>query len=118
MLIYPVKRTFLDIAHSDEIVPAVVINLERPEIDLQDLQNAFARFEANDDVFNSDFTTGGFLLAQTLQSDSAARIHLPQVVQEYVGARSSKVLFAAPGKAEPLLPEGPYFLKGQNLHQA
>ncbi len=102
----------------DVTMPAVVFNLGTPQIDVPTLQSLFARFEAIDDVFNSDFTYGSIMLAQVTNGSQAERPPVSDAVKEYLRAKSSELLFVDPSEAGTPLPEGPYFFKNKRLHQA
>jgi hypothetical protein len=70
------------------------------------------RFETEDDVFNEQFTTSGYLVVQ-----QSARVkpapELPKDVIEYLNVSSTTILFL-----DSFLPEGAYFGVGRDIHQA
>ncbi|KAL8833578.1 MAG: hypothetical protein Q9170_004193 [Blastenia crenularia] len=92
--------------------PAVVVSLADAPISLRLIKNTFSRFEAEDDVFNEHFTTGGFLILQNFSKQQPSPV-LPGDVTDYLNATSTTIL-----TLDISLPEGPYFVLGQRLHQA
>ena len=92
--------------------PAVVISIFNSPISLEFIEETFSRFEAEDDVFNEHFTTGGLLIIQHSSEQQPSPI-LPGDVNEYFNARSTRIL-----TLDNSIPEGPYFVLGQSLHQA
>jgi hypothetical protein len=94
----------------------LVLNLPSRKFDVQTLKDIFVNFEARDDVFSSRFTNGAILYAQTTGNEPEGQV--PTAVDEFLRAQSSELVFSDPSDAAPRIPEGPYFLKGKNLHQA
>lgn len=78
------------------ILPAVVFNLETPRIDVEVLKSIFARFEATDDVFSSDFISRGVLLAQPVFDGYETLPAVPLALQKYLWETSIELLFTPP----------------------
>lgn len=91
--------------------PAVVISLVDIPISLSAIHNKFTRFEAVDDVFSKSLTSGGYLIIQHSVNPSTEK--LPDDVIEYLSASSTELL-----TLDEQVPEGPYFVFQQSLHQA
>lgn len=81
-------------------------------ISLDFIKSTLSHFEAEDDVFNEHFTIGGFLIIQH-SSERQPSLVLPDDVADYLISRSLLIL-----TLDISLPEGPYFILGQRLHQA
>lgn len=100
------------------MTPAVVVNTSNLKTTKQLIEDSFARFEAADDVFSPLFSKDNLFVLQHNNSDEPTPT-IPQEVQELLRARSSQLVSITnaiyDGKS---LPEGPYFAKGDNLHQA
>jgi len=96
---------------NDSPAPVVVVTLNNAPITLAAIHDKFAKFEAEDDVFTSEFTTGGYLIVQQPSNQSAGT--LPTDLKRYLHAKSTKLL-----TLDELLPEGPYLALGHHLHQA
>nr|ODN88537.1 hypothetical protein L204_06392 [Cryptococcus depauperatus CBS 7855] len=118
--------------HRDSAVPAVVVHQDAKNASLQAIQDSFRRFLDMDDVFAEEFTKNGFLLLQkpsmghlsgdTLKqhpgaanADQAIAEALSADVIDYLKSRSL-MLCVLEGDVD--VPEGPYFVVHQNLHQA
>jgi hypothetical protein len=88
-------------------------------LDVDYLESTFARFEAADDVFISDFTVEGVYVAQTTWQESATPT-ISDDVQSFLTNRSATLVFTNASHTEAVLPEGPYILQGKEppeLHQ-
>ncbi|KAI0469333.1 amidase signature domain-containing protein [Xylaria cf. heliscus] len=115
-----------------EISTLLVIHSESNNVSLDLVQDSIARFNNEDDVFNEEFATKGYILIQlahkwppspgphdgeasggslTLLSDYPSPDGLTSLLQE----RSLRLLVT---DGPFTIPEGPYFLKGQAIHQA
>ncbi|KAF1955681.1 putative amidase [Byssothecium circinans] len=92
--------------------PVVVISLDTSPISLDTFTSTISRFQTEDDVFNEEFTAGGYLVILQ-SSDTQPPSTLPSDVTEYLNARSTTILLS-----KGSLPEGPYFAIGRYLHQA
>ena len=85
------------------------------------LINKWKEFSDNDDVFAQEFTTGGLLLLQT----DPHRVDIgPAIadVQSYLEERSSTLVLPSTlvlqgDTIDEALPEGPYIVVGNQLHQ-
>ena len=64
-------------------------------------------------MFDELFTTGGYLIVQQPPQTQPAP-GLPDNVTHYLRERSSAIIFLS----DTVLPEGPYFAVGRQLHQA
>ena len=73
-------------------------------------------FIDNDDVFAEKFTRGGLLLLQTDVHRIGIRAAIADV-QSYL-ERVSTTLVLLDDTIDVVLPEGPYFVVGTELHQA
>lgn len=96
---------------SASVLPAVVVTLATLDVSLETIKNTFTRFAIEDDVFHEDFTTGGYLLLQGASSRPTPS--LPADIADYLAARSIVMLHL-----DSTLPQGPYFARGRQLHQA
>lgn len=91
-----------------------MFNLASLEVQVEALRALFTRFEAQDDVFALDFTRGGVLLAQ-IAGGKPPLEKLSGSVRDCLTSQSSLLIFLESLKH---IAEGPYFLKGNNLHEA
>ncbi|PMD44122.1 amidase signature enzyme [Hyaloscypha variabilis F] len=112
-----VEKVFTWGRSPDSVAPVLVLNLPSRKFDVQALKDIFVNFEARDDVFSSRFINGAILYAQTTGNESEGQV-MPTAVEEFLRAQSSELVFSDPSDTAPRIPEGPYFLKGKNLHQA
>lgn len=114
---------------SHQVAPAVVLHHHAGKLSLATVQDSFARFLDMDDVFQEGFTHDAYLLIQT--SDSASAVpnteqkpqlapnagtdeRIPLDLADYLKAKSLVLCFVE------YLPvaEGPYFVVGNEIHQA
>ncbi|KAF7670921.1 hypothetical protein GT037_011049 [Alternaria burnsii] len=91
--------------------PAVIITLDSTPISLAAIHEKFTQFKAADDVYSDAFNTGGYLIVQHPCNQFTGT--LPTDVKEYLNGSSTKLL-----TLDETLPEGPYFVLGNHLHQA
>ena len=98
------------------LLPAVVFNANNKKLDVDLLEHTFERFSNSDDVFTFHFTNGGVLLPQNMDPEQS-QDSISRALKEYLSHRSAQLLFMKPSDTDNL-PEGPYFLHGESLHQA
>ncbi|KAF2658829.1 amidase signature enzyme [Lophiostoma macrostomum CBS 122681] len=91
--------------------PAVVISVSNASISLQTICEKLSRFAAEDDVFQQQFTVGGYLIVQELENKTNET--LPRDLLDFLHTNSLNLL-----TLKTSLPEGPYIALGQCLHQA
>ena len=97
------------------ILPAVVFNINSQALTVDLLQSIFSRFEAEDDVFSQRFTKGSVLIAQTQDGVKEPAPTIPTDLLRFLNSQSSRVVFSSDVNQ---LPEGPYFIRNGNIHQA
>ena len=98
-------------------MPAVSIRLPKTSpLTVNFLINKWVEFIDNDDVFAEKFTRGGLLLLQTDVHRIGIRAAIADV-QSYL-ERVSTTLVLLDDTIDVVLPEGPYFVVGTELHQA
>ena len=102
-------------ATNDSLQPVTVIQFGDQPLTVDSIEKNLARFEASDDVFHPNFLDRGILFVQR-PSTGEPSTTIPESVREFLEKHSSKLYFSDPRNVR--LPEGPYFLSGQNLHQA
>ncbi|EFR04156.1 amidase [Nannizzia gypsea CBS 118893] len=118
-------------ACSFTVTPAVVLHGQLGELSSETIQETFDRFLDVDDVFQEAFTKDTFLILSmpigsqpakvgnsTLSHTSTGRLSLEALPAELASSLKSKSLVLCVLDGEFDLPEGPYFIVGQNLHQA
>ncbi|KAI1121232.1 amidase signature enzyme [Nemania abortiva] len=99
----------------DGIVPAVVLHTQGQLITVDFLQSEFNRYDEEDDVFQHQFSKNNVLLL-VYDRDEELAATLPEPVARFLSSGSSTFFFLD-GRSVSL-PDGPYFLRGRNLHQA
>ncbi|KAI1760074.1 amidase [Hypoxylon sp. FL1150] len=134
-LYYVRARTEASLPHSQkvpspsDIVPLVVIHSDSNDVSPDHVRKTIARFNEVDDVFQDDFATGSYLLIHInqgplLTSEGPAQDRVlttipnhpsPDGLTDLLRERSLKLLVT---KGPFTIPEGPYFMKGQEIHQA
>ncbi|KAF1954360.1 amidase signature enzyme [Byssothecium circinans] len=89
--------------------PGVVITLGPEQLFLDAIKKKLSRFETEDDVFTSHFTTGCCLMVYITSPVTV----VPNDIKDYLEAKLT-ILVILPNP----LPEGPYFTLGQHVHHA
>ncbi|KAM5460203.1 hypothetical protein MferCBS49748_007745 [Microsporum ferrugineum] len=118
-------------ACSSTVVPAVVLHDQPGKLSSKTIQETFDRFLDIDDVFQEAFTKDAFLILPkpiggqsvkignaTLNHISSGCLSLDALPAELASYLKSRSLVMCVLDEELDLPEGPYFIVGQNLHQA
>ncbi|KAK0629514.1 hypothetical protein B0T17DRAFT_506054 [Bombardia bombarda] len=76
------------------------------------LEDAFARFQATDHVFQMSFVDGGVIIV--LLSEGISSRSISRDVEDFITCHSCELFFSP----SLLIPEGPYFIKEGSLRQA
>ena len=79
------------------------------------IEKTLARFKATDDVFTPGFVENSILVASRNASKEPSKT-IPEAVMRFLVKHSSEICFSE--IEETQIPEGPYFVRGQGLHQA
>lgn len=105
------QGSILENGQGDEPVPVVVIGRGHDTLNFSVISAKLAHFEAVDDVFSAEF---GKVLIVASSRTSVKGLASYQKVEPIIYHLDSEVSAVANGS----LPDGPYFLRGRNLHQA
>ncbi|KAI1120835.1 amidase signature domain-containing protein [Nemania abortiva] len=114
------------------VIPLVVIHSDSGGVSSDLVERSIAWFKEEDDVFHGDFALGGYILIHlTENSPPFPEAHAerasdkilttvsdypsPDDLAELLRERSLQLLVT---KGSYTIPEGPYFIKGQGIHQA
>ena len=102
----------------DTLRPATLVSLDSGPLKASVVTKLLGDFSRRDDVYSDDF-------AQTLIVQTSGSVNLssrfvgpPQVIWEGELGPFEAVFTAQPSSSQDLLPVGPYFLVGSNIHQA
>ncbi|KAK4194619.1 amidase signature domain-containing protein [Triangularia verruculosa] len=97
------------------IAPAVAFSARNLHWTADGLKSVFSTFTQADDVFQSAFTEGGFLIARSDDLvDRTPTLH--DSLTRLLNETSSTLMFGT--AQEKGLPNGPYFVKGNSLYRA
>ncbi|KAE9364327.1 amidase signature enzyme [Stipitochalara longipes BDJ] len=99
-----------------DILPAVAVHASGESLTLDYLKEKLRGFANVDDVFTSAFTQGGVVIVQTV-AGKAENAKVEPDAQQYLESLSTRFVFE-PNTGAILLPEGPYFVKNDCIHQA
>ncbi|EGX45092.1 hypothetical protein AOL_s00173g193 [Orbilia oligospora ATCC 24927] len=99
------------------IVPAVLLNVQADSPITRDfLEKSISTFSAIDDVFTLDFIKNGIIIAQVGRDETSTQVS--SELESYLTSKNIGLLFSRPtSHLEAPLPQGPYILRGRNIHQ-
>ncbi|KAI0103174.1 amidase signature domain-containing protein [Nemania sp. FL0031] len=112
------------------VIPLVVIHNHSNDLSANLIESSISRFNEEDDVFHDDFAIGGYILIHLTGDSSPSEAHTgetektlptvsdyscPDSLTELLRERSLQLLVT---KGPYSIPEGPYFIKNQSIHQA
>ncbi|RWA09516.1 hypothetical protein EKO27_g5579 [Xylaria grammica] len=114
------------------VTPLVVIHSNSKELSLDLIQRSLARFNEEDDVFQDGFAVGGYILVHFAQNSlvsseayvEPASDRILTTISDYpcpeglVGLLRERSLQLLVSEGPDTIPEGPYFIEGQDIHQA
>lgn len=69
-------------------------------------------------MFQKAFVDSGVIVVQLPGDTPSAGCTIPEDVNGFLRSHSSNLVFSETSSTNHLLPEGPYFAKGIDLHQA
>lgn len=105
-------------------VTALVIRADRDGLSVRGLGDTLSRFQQDDDVYQHEFASHGYLLLKGMADTAGAGEEHPSTLQaegsmdpdlkNHLQARYLTAL-RCPDES---LPEGPYIVIGRNVHQA
>lgn len=99
-------------APPSDTIPVVVINTIAALTSATEILDTINRFAVVDDVFSKSFAA-----TLVLQSDFASN-HVDLLTQVNSSGAFSTVYWSHPKSDREVLPSGPYFLRGGDIHQA
>ena len=99
------------------VKPLILLSQLGPAINANTLSKAIHKFKDEDDVFSQDFLNDTIVI-QTPPNVAFNVESLEHLETEFGGWNITSILHLAISNDGSLLPEGPYFLHGGNLHQA
>ena len=102
------------IAPEDSIEATVVVSSSSNDFSVDDILSKINEFAENDDVYCEEF--GKSLVFQTTSENRRRSISILQKLRSL--SRFRKVLVLGATSPADLLPSGPYFIQGKNIHQA
>jgi hypothetical protein len=102
----------------DTLRPATLVSLDSYSLEVSIVTKLLADFSRRDDVYSDDFAQT--LIVQTPESvNSSSRfVGPPQVTWDGELGPFEAVFTVQLSPSQDLLPAGPYFLTGNNIHQA
>lgn len=118
-LVHPQSQAVLDSSSLDpyQLKPVLVLSSNNGDVDADVVSETVQKFAAMDDVFSADFLSDRLIVQA--QSGVKPRGLGAMVVSTPYGRWTFETVVTSHDTAEsPIVPNGPYFLRGKSLHQA